>query len=316
MLLAAAPSAQALKIAPEKPGRWRFEHPERPIKAVALGGSVTAWPKAYTHFLMAACPRVEIVNRGKAGIGAPALKRRFEMQVLRNRRIDLTAHEEFWILSQGGLNSIGTPTLTNHAVRRLLMRAHKAGLKTLGLTLMPWGSKRWRGAKGIRGHLYTRLAVDYLLGKLTPREALGSYAGDRTDAWQPGELPDIVVDMYYESTLRDREAPLRDEAKIRRALKYDSWARRTLKSLPEEHRAEHLEQLVTLGRELHRWFIRKDLQAFDHIHPSTEGHQLMAQAVCPKAPASWGCECDLIPKMRWSKAVKGFTPRAELPAPK
>ncbi len=45
--------------------------------------------------------------------------------------------------------------------------------------------------------------------------------------------------------------------------------------------------------------------AFDHIHPNTEGHRLMADLACPKMPASWGCDCPLVKTLVWKgKIVK------------
>ena len=61
----------------ERPGTWRFKKADRPVKAVIVGGSVSAWPRGgYGQFLQAACSRVEVVNRGKAKLGAKALRKR------------------------------------------------------------------------------------------------------------------------------------------------------------------------------------------------------------------------------------------------
>ncbi|MDP6945647.1 MAG: hypothetical protein QF464_15970, partial [Myxococcota bacterium] len=109
----------------ERPGRWRFKSEDRPVKAVVVGGSVSAWGRGgYSQFLQATCARVEIVNRGKARLGARALRQRFSKQVLRNRRIDVSAHESFWLIFHGGLNSISTPLSTNRNVARALKAAH------------------------------------------------------------------------------------------------------------------------------------------------------------------------------------------------
>jgi hypothetical protein len=47
--------------------------------------------------------------------------------------------------------------------------------------------------------------------------------------------------------------------------------------------------------EIPRWFLREELRSFDHIHPNSEGHRLIAEAACPRLPASWGCECPNAP---------------------
>ena len=47
-------------------GRWRFKLDDRPVKAVIVGGSVSAWPRGgYGQFLQAACSRVEPDRRGR-----------------------------------------------------------------------------------------------------------------------------------------------------------------------------------------------------------------------------------------------------------
>jgi hypothetical protein len=299
------PDDEAPVIAPETVGTWRFRDDQRPIKAMALGGSVTAWPKgSYSQFLHLACSNVEIVNQGKARIGARQLKQRFVKQLLKNRRIKITDHRQVWLLFQGGLNSLGQPERTNRDVSEIFLEAHQAGVKVVALSLMSWGSPgRWRDAKGLHKHANTRLAVDFVLGKLTPAQALGRWALSRkSDQWQPGELPDIAVDLY-DSDLRHRAAPLLDEARLRPRVAADPWVKSQLRELPEAERAAALDRYVKLATELPRWFMREELQAFDPIHPNMEGHRIMAQAVCPKLPADWGCDCGAIATMKWS--VKG-----------
>jgi lysophospholipase L1-like esterase len=44
--------------------------------------------------------------------------------------------------------------------------------------------------------------------------------------------------------------------------------------------------------DLPRWYLRKDLRSFDHIHPNEKGHAIIAETMCPKLPESWGCTCD------------------------
>ena len=215
-----------------------------------------------------------------------------------------------WLLFQGGLNSLSTPYLTNKHVRDIFLRAHKHGLKTIGITLGPWGNaKRWRGADGFDALRRTRLVVDFIMGRLTPTEALERHAKGRTE-WSTGELPTIAVDMF-DSKLRDRDAlPLSDK-RLRHRLRYDKRISAELRRLPKALRESALDRLEQDARGLSKQFMRPALMAFDSIHPNTEGHRVMAEAICPKVPASWGCSCDALPNMRWDKDKRGLTPRVE-----
>ena len=301
-----ASPALSLKLEPEEVGRWRFKQADRPVKVVALGGSVTAWPVSFGRFLQAACSRIEVVNRAKAAIGGAVLRERFIKQVLRNRRVKPAAYEEMWLMFQGGLNSIGMPRRTNRQVASIFRKAHEAGIKTLGLSLGPWGKPKWKIGKALRAHQRTRVAVDYMMGRLRPRQALGRWMGKRSERWEPGEIPDIAIDLY-DSPLRAKKAALRDEEKTRVQLKRSRWFRELLKAQPEEEREAFLEEHVALAREVPRYFMRKDLQAFDHIHPNTEGHRVIAQLTCPSLPTSWGCECEKLSSLVWQRAKRKFT---------
>ncbi len=295
---------KTITIPPETIGTWRWRDPSRAIKAMAIGGSVTAWPRGpYTAYLHAACPNVEIVNKGKVGIGAYQLKQRFKMQLLRNRRAKYRQHET-WLLFQGGLNSLGLPYRTNRDVLKIFNLARKHGVRVAALSLMSWGNaRRWRGARGLASHWRTNLAVQFVTGKLTPKEALGTWSRSRAnpDAWEEGELPAIAINMY-DSALRHRGAALKpDTARLRRLVETNAFVRKRLKGLSPDQRAAELERWVQIEREMPRWFMRQDLRAFDSIHPNTKGHGVMAAHVCPHLPKSWGCECDVIPTMKWSR---------------
>jgi len=311
-----APPAQA---GDDAPGRWRFKLAERPVKAVIVGGSVSAWPRGgYGQFLQAACSRVEVVNRGKARLGAKALRRRVKSQIFKNRRIDIAGHEATWLIFHGGLNSISTPQATNREVARALKSAHEKGLKTLGLSVGPWGSeldKRWKRAAGLRYRSWTALSVDFLMGRLSPEEAFGP-ARAGTD-FEPGEQPDIAVDIY-DSALRDAEAPLREHPRMARFVKVDDWVKRSLKGVKGEAREAKLTELTSEAYALPRWFMKKELHAFDHVHPGMDGHRIIAQTMCPKLPESWGCQCDLLPSLVWDRKAKGLVsaePARPSPAP-
>jgi hypothetical protein len=292
-------------------GNWRFKAVDRPVKAVIVGGSVAAWPRGgFGQFIQAVCPRVEVKNRAKAKLGAKALKVRFERQVVRNRRVDLASHESTWLIFMGGLNSVGTPKMTNRHVASTLKRARERGFKTLALTVGPWGAehdKRWRGASGNRYQDKTRLTVDFLMGRLTPKQAFGRSAHE---TFLEGQRPDVVVDLY-DSGLRNAQAELREEAPNRRRLRYDKEFRRTLKKLPQEEAESVMERSVQQALEMPRWFMRKELQAFDHIHPNMEGHRVIAQTLCPSLPKEWACQCDRLSELTWEREQRGLTPVVE-----
>ena len=244
-----------------------------------------------------------VKNRGKARIGGRQLRERFTKQVLKNRRIDPGAYEGMWLVFLGGLNSVGTPEMTNRHVSRIFRSAHDAGIHTMGLTLTPWGSerdkRRWAGAKGLAYLEKTRVAVDFVMGRLTPAQALGRYARGRESAdWLPGELPEVSVELY-DSPLRDAAAPLREETRARRSVMRVPSLRKQLRALPESEQEPWLSATLQRVREIPRWYIRPEYRGFDHIHPNAEGHKIIAQQVCASAPASWGCDCTALAQMRW-----------------
>ncbi len=278
----------------EPPGAWTFQT-ERPVKAVLVGGSVAAFTgKGFADQLQGACRNLEVRNLAEARLSAAAIRQRFQRQVLDNPALEKGwgGAGPGWVLVLGGLNSVGNPEQTNAEVLELYRAARKAGLKVLGLTLNPWGDegdRRWAGFEGVRRQDNTRRAVDFVMGRLGPQEALGRYANGQT-RWQPGDLPDIAVDLY-DSDLRDRNAPLRDPGPLRAALDTHPVAPARLTDVPPEQRAEARDRLLRQAVEIPRWYLRADLRSFDHIHPNREGHRLIALAICRKAPAEWGCDC-------------------------
>jgi hypothetical protein len=278
-------------------GSWRFRT-DRPVKAVVVGGSIAAYQGGnFGDFIEQACRNTEVVNVAKARYGGWALKKRFEAQVLKNRRIDLDAQGvDAWVIFQGGLNSVASPEKTNRDLLALFRMAHDAKMKVVGLTLSPWGtegdSRRWTGTAGIAYQDFTRKVVDFVLGRLAPQEALGRYAGDRT-AFEPGDLPDVAVDLY-DSPLRDADAPLRDQAKMEREVERSSLVKKRLAAQPEAEREAERSRLLQQAREIPQWFLRSELHSFDHIHPNADGHRIIAAQICPRVPASWGCDCSLL----------------------
>lgn len=286
----------------DPPPTWRFKQKDKPVKVVVLAGSIGAWPKnPYAKLFENWCSNIEVENLSKVGYGANWLRQRFTQQVIDNRNVNLKdPNYEFWLVFQGGLNSVGTPEKTNKDIRQLFMSAHKRGMSVVGLSLTPWGdesdSRRWKGLAGLVYKRHTQTVVDYVAGRSNPAQALGSYRSSRDDPddpWDPAELADIGVDLY-DSELRDRNAPLRDLDKLRAEIgKSKDW-QKAHADLDEAAREQALERDARAAAEIPRWYLRPELRSFDHIHPNEQGHRLLAEITCPQLPASWGCSCPSI----------------------
>jgi hypothetical protein len=304
---AETPAAQPAESSPaaakqEMPAEptWRFRRRDRPVKVVVLAGSVGAFRgRSYARSLGEACHAVEIKNLSKQGLGAWALKRRFREQVLGNRRINLAAKgQEHWLLFGGVLNSVAMPEGSNRHVRELFVAAHRRGMKIVALTPTPWGSewdkRRWAGVAGLKYRKDTQKVVDFLMGRLTPAEALGPLARKRKHGpnapWDPTELADVRIDLY-DSPLRDRDATPRDPVAMREALQADRTWQRAHADLDPAERRRQLEADVALLSEIPRWYLRPELRSFDHIHLNAQGHGQVAAIACPSLPASWQCRC-------------------------
>ncbi len=294
-----APTEPLVAPPPAEP-TWRFKQAERPVKVVVLAGSIGAWPKQpYAEELERLCRNVEVHNLSQVGQGAWALKKRFKDQVLRNGRLKLRDESlEHWLVYGGGLNSVGTPKSTNKHMRDLFVLAHGHGMKVVGLSLTPWGDqseRKWRGFEGLEHRRVTQAVVDFTLGRLSPAQAFGEYGRKRPGGveapWDPSELADIGIDLY-DSQLRDREAPVHDFEATRAALAKDAKWKRARAALDEPARALALDIDAAVLAELPRWFLRKDLRSFDHIHPNAQGHEIIAATMCPTLPESWGCTCE------------------------
>ncbi|MEZ4380274.1 MAG: hypothetical protein R3A79_02925 [Nannocystaceae bacterium] len=305
---AEAPEGDEAASTPDEPANWRFKDDARPVKVLFLAGSIGAWPRdPYSKRIEGMCKNVEAKNLSKTGFGALQLKQRFKKQVLDNRRVPLGRGDdasEYWLVFQGGLNSVAMPESTNHHIRDLYTIAHSKGIKVVGFTLTPWGDeadrRRWSGIGGLQYLEYTRKLVEFTLGRLEPAEALGEYASKRkveADApWDPSEVPDISIDLYHAPYLRHAEAEPRSVDAMRKQLERDSAWKRKLKELSEEERDATLAREATRAAEIPQWFLREELRSFDHIHPNAEGHKRIAELACPHLPASWGCECPAIPE--------------------
>jgi len=278
--------------------RWHFNMADRPVKVVLVAGSIGAWrDHPYARLLQESCSNVEIRNLSVVGMGAPQLYTRFRDEVIRGRAIprDVPGGEA-WLMWNGGLNSAGSSTRTNRSIRRAFVDAHQHGMRVVGLSLSPWGSladRRWRDGGALSTLRNTRGIVDFVLGRLTPPEALGHYVADRDvpDApWDPSELADVRVDLYN-SPLRAVDAEPRSVEAMTRLLERDHRWRREVDALSPDERILRIQSDVGLLSELPRWFLRDELVGFDPIHPNRAGHQIIADAICPAVPASWGCTC-------------------------
>jgi hypothetical protein len=290
---------------------WTFNDADRPVKAVAIGDSIAAYTQgSFVAFLQAACPHLEVVNLAKPMIGADAIRERLIRYVLRNPRINLHNTPEVWMIYQGGVNSVEDPALTNHYIRWTFVDAHRAGLNIMAMSLLPWGSehdRRWRETHGLKTWSSTRHVVDFVMGRLSPTEALGPYTKNHPARWQAEELPDIAVDVY-DSPLRDRDAPLRQFPDVRTMVRQSPWIQAQLHGRSEVEQEEQINAYVRQTLALPRWFLRERFQAFDHFHPNHEGHRLVAQLACDKAPETWGCHCGAIRDMRWNPQKGGLEP--------
>lgn len=309
LLLAAVVAAgvPTLSHAQDAVGRWRFSDETRPVKVVVIGGSVSAYPAGgFPQWLSSVCSEIELVNRGKAKLGATELRQRFVAEVLKNRRIDAETRQKTWLVFLGGLNSVGSPEKTNLEVAKTLKLAKDAGLGTIGVTVNPWGAetdRRWQGVDGLAYLEHTQKTVDFVLGRLTPLEAFGATnIKGRADPSRffPGELPDIAVDIWS-GALRHRDAPLRDRDRLARTAKRSAWVKRRLAAVPEAERAAALDALIDQAAALPRWFMRPELIGFDAIHPNAMGHREIARAICDEAPPSWGCGCEQLENLAWDR---------------
>lgn len=291
----------------DPPGRWRFSDETRPVKAVVIGGSVSAWPTgSFSDWIPAMCPKVEIVNRGKAKLGTQALRGRYRDEVTKNRVLRVAertgAGEEIWLVFMAGLNSIGNPEATNIEVTKSFAAAHDDGLRVMGLTPNPWGAeydRRWKGHDGLLYFEHTQKVVDHFFGRLDVETALGRYADGRTELI-PAERADVTVDLWTGS-LRDAEASVRDADKLARDVRRSSVVRARTKELPEGEKEAAVAALTARASELPRWYMQDRFKSFDAIHPNADGHREIARAICAAAPPSWGCDCASIDRGVWDR---------------
>lgn len=293
--LAASASAEA------GAGGWSFRKADKPVKVVVIAGSIGAYAKRpYHERLEEVCTAIEVKNLSKTGIGAYAMKQRFRDEVLKNSAVDPKKRkdEESWVLLSAGTNNLYAPETANHHLKNLMVLGHMEGWKTVALSPTPWGTEKdpkHRGLEGLRRRDASQLVTDFLLGRLAPAEAFGDKASQRpagaTGPWDPLERPDVAVDLY-DSDLRDRDAAARDEKALRIAIAKDRSWRRAHEGDDEATRDAALAADAKRAAELPKWFMKPSLRGFDDVHPNTDGHRVMAQAICPKLPESWSCACE------------------------
>lgn len=277
---------------------WQFEEPDRHVKVVLLAGSIGAFQDGpYAHLLHQWCGNVEIRNLSRVGYGAQQLHGVFTREVIRHRGFPWSDPSlELWLLWNGGLNSAVVSARTNRYIRRAFVDAHAHHMRVVGLSLTPWGAfddSRWAGARALETHDSTQRIVDFVMGRGSPAELLGGFAGDRGAApatFQPDESADVRVDLH-DSDLRDRSARPRDLTEMRRLVSRDSRWRHAFGALPDEQRAARLDADAQRLSQMGQWFLRPEYRSFDDVHPNRQGHQRLAQLVCPSLPPSWGCHC-------------------------
>jgi hypothetical protein len=279
---------------------WRFTQQERRVKVVVLAGSIGAFrERPYARVLHEWCENAEFRNLSRVGQGTPQLAQRFRSEVLEGNAPIGAPGIEMWVMFGGGLNSVGRAQQTNRALWRLIEQAHRRRVRVVALTVTPWGSEedsdRWTGGRALHLFRSTRSIVDFVMGRSSPAEALGSFRSERRAAapdapWVPDERPDVAVDLY-DSRLRDRDAQPWPVDRIRQQLARDPMWRNPLARLADAERETRLDADARTLSEAPRWFLRREYQSFDHVHPNREGHQVIAETICPSLPASWGCRC-------------------------
>lgn len=285
----------------EGPPRWRFRKDERPVKVIVLAGSIGARPSSsYAHHIESMCSSVELRNLSKTGYGAAKLAERFEQRALKNPYAKLNLPQfEYWMLFGGGLNSVGVPERSNHAIRKLFVRAHRVGFSVLALSLTPWGSdkdqRRWAGVAGYRYLQATQKMVDFVMGRLNPHQALGDFAKRRKGLnpvrFSAAELPDLAIDLF-DSPLRHYSARTRKVESMRRQLARNWFWKKEHQGLPPKDREARLDRDAERSAAIPQFYLHPRLHSFDAIHPNAKGHKLMADLICPSLPKSWTCKCE------------------------
>ncbi|MFT7626020.1 MAG: hypothetical protein ACI9WU_005213 [Myxococcota bacterium] len=262
----------ALAKRPEPVGTWRYRDDSKTAKVVVIGGSISARQRhSFTTALASVCRNAELVNKSETGYGARALRRRFRAQLLRNPHVPLKDPRfRYWVIYSGGLNSVHAPDSAAEHTRGLFADASRAGVQVVAFTLTPWGDlvdERWRGWGALAQLRSTRRYVEFILRSVQAEDAATRI--------------EVAVDLWH-SALRAADAALLPTAALA-----DQYARTPALRRRYPDRDAGLREVS----EAPRFWLRKELRSFDHIHPNTAGHRLIAQTACPSLPASWGCDC-------------------------
>ena len=275
-------------------------HLDRPVKVVVIGGSISKYYAGnFGQYLQYGCKKVEVLNRGKVGAGGAELSRILRQDVLGDPATARGLHAakaEGWVLFQGGLNSVGSPQSTAYFLSRLFEAAHGSGLKVMALTLSPWGSDsdaRFAGWRGLATVQATEHVVEFVLGHLYPAVALGTKGQGHDTSWSKNELPDIAIDLWHSPLAADSANPLRERGPLETTFGQSPFARR----------AAQKAELLRQAQQVPRHYLGAKYRDFDHIHPNSAGHRVMAALACQKAPPSWDCDCDAIRHSQWKGKV-------------
>lgn len=272
---------------------------DRPYKAVVIGGSISKYFAGnFGQFLAFGCSKLEVINRGEVGAGGAKLKKNLQQEVL-NKPAVLQAMQggKGWILFQGGLNSVMQVRGTTQRLAELFALAHSADLRVLALSLTPWGAEsdaRFAGWKGLQLHEATAEVSRFLARQTAAGHGKGTKAAEDT-GWTADQLPDIGIDLWN-SELRDAAAALRPAGPLEASFA----------SSPYRKDTERKAQWIAAARAVPRHYLAAQYRGFDHTHPGTAGHRLMAALACQQAPREWQCDCDAIRRSRWKgKVVAG-----------
>lgn len=196
------------------PGTWTFQDPSKKIKIIVTGGSMSQmdyFAMGYGRWVARICKNVEVVNIAEVSCNSSDIQKKFQSRVLDNRNLDLDATGvEYWMMIQGGLNNVSNPNRVNKDFMELFRTVHSKGMKVVGLTLVPWGrpgkDKRWKGESAKKYQAWTRQCVDWMMGRLTPTEALGKLCPAGKTSFSRDELPDVAINLF-DTPLLDKKSP-------------------------------------------------------------------------------------------------------------
>lgn len=186
------------------PGTWSFKDQSKKVKIVVTGGSLSQmdyFATGYGKWVAAACRNVEVVNIAEVACNSSDILKKFDARVLQNKNVDLGAPGlEYWMMLQGGLNNVSDPNRVNADFMELFQTVHAKGMKVFGVTLVPWGNpakdKRWKGANAKKYQAWTKQCVDWMMGRLTPQEALGRLCPAGKTSFAKADLPDVTLNLF------------------------------------------------------------------------------------------------------------------------